>query len=489
MINEKQKSNLEVVDRFINFRKKKREDGNDFNLDEIEKIVFPELEPFLERIAKISQTWNPVEIVTAENAIEEKNKFLNSWIENGDASNPQFVYEIQRKDQNQFINARKELLELMRKIIDLAKSMKKEKDHNRVAYIKYLACLLAIAKIKDDLTTIEMVRGITVKDDNITALALKQKYGDLDQALIAEAEKIYQQEISNEREKPVQETTYLSVEEQRWLIETTFTCDQYQEAFVWALRQYGIYAENPGDFGFLVRIDEKATSIDVRDKNASGKPEIVIPKFAAETKSRNGKNLLSLIGHEIEGHARQSMNGSRLFKFGGGALKIDAESAYEGLAKLIDYQYEKDFFNEQGEPSSYYVKAIEMAQKGKSFQEVFSEILKLKTSAAGLAEPTEQLIKSTWLPVYRVFRGSTDPENKSGYAMPKDKAYLEGTLIARQLQQSGYDEYNQLAVTAGGGLKLLGLFNVKAEDVPYPFLSLQKKYWEEILKPRFETEK
>ena len=63
--------------------------------------------------------------------------------------------------------------------------------------------------------------------------------------------------------------------------------------------------------GFAVTVDEKTTSIDVRDKSAKG-PTVFIPK----QKKMNGIELLKLIGHEIEGHARQSINGERLFLIG-----------------------------------------------------------------------------------------------------------------------------------------------------------------------------
>jgi hypothetical protein len=276
----------------------------------------------------------------------------------------------------------------------------------------------------------------------------------------------------------------LNPEEQAWLLKQRFNAEQIKEVFEWALREYGLLAEKEGDFGFLVSI-EGVGSIDVRDKNASGAPKIIIPTDRVV----NGKQILQLLGHEIECHVRQSMNGVRLFKLGGGALKTDGEAPYEGLAKQADLRFEQEWFGgDLSTPEPYYIKAMEMARGGADFATMFRAMKEMLGKDSEFAQKAEGLNYWTWTKTYRIFRGSSDPENKSHYVMTKDKAYLEGYLIAEQMRELGYGEYNQLAITTGAGVKLLGLFGVREEAVPYPDLGLQRFYWEEVLRMRMRAE-
>ena len=60
---------------------------------------------------------------------------------------------------------------------------------------------------------------------------------------------------------------------------------------------------------------------------------------------------LELLRHEIDQHVRQSLNGQLMFGFGGGALKIDEEVWYEGLAKRAEIEFMRDRFGDESEPS------------------------------------------------------------------------------------------------------------------------------------------
>lgn len=489
---------LPEVKKFVEQREKK----DNIQLENLEGLTFPELTPFLEEIVHLTSSWNPVEIYTATNAKTQKESFLKNYRETGDADNPQFNYEL--ADKLDFSEAKNHLLQIRREIMALAKQIKNsEASDNQKTKLKYLACVLAILKVNDDLTTANMLEGIKSKNDSQTKLALDQKYGKgLSEALITEAENIYQQKVAesdktkistqqkpdksseiNEATEVEKQSPILSREEQEWLLSQEFNAEQIADVFNWALERYGFLAKEAGDFGFIVKIDPRATSIDVRDKNQSEQPTIVIP----DNRLINGKNLLSLIGHEIESHARQSMNGAKLFAFGGGKLKIDGEAPYEGLAKQADIRFAHDYFGESSPtPLPYYIKAIELAQSGKTFKEVFAEMVKLRQNVAHKTELTDKILDGAWSTTYRVFRGSSDPENKAHYAMPKDKAYVEGFLLSKQLKDLGYDQYNQMAITTGAGIKMLGLFDVKPTDIPYPNLDLQREYWEKFLKPKFE---
>ncbi len=474
--------NLPAIDDFLAQRQKA-----EMQLSQVEGLVFPELSPILENIVELTRSWNPVEIYTASNHNQEREKFLQTYKTTGTADNPRFIYET--ADSLDFSEAKERLLKLRRSAMDLAKTVN-QAGQDQETKLKYLGCLLAILKINDDLATINMLDGIKQKNDAQTKKALIQKYGPLDDVLIAQADSIYQQSLIGEEAGESQSfPTILTPQEQQWLSEPRFDAEQMAAAFRWALQKYGFLAEKPGDFGFIVQVDDKTTSIDVRDKNQFKQPMILVPQSINERK-RTGKNLLALIGHEIESHVRQSMNGAKLFAFGGGSLKIDGEALYEGLSKQADARFATNYFGEQSPtPGPYYIKAIELAQAGKNFREVFEKIVELRQAAAKTDKLTDSILNSSWLTTYRVFRGSTDPENSSAYAMPKDKGYLEGFLLSQQLEALGYDQYNQLAITTGAGFKMLGLFDVKEEDIPYPYLDLQREYWETVLKPQFMQEK
>ncbi len=455
-----------------------------FTLAEVESLDFPELETLLEREVEIAGNWNPVEIVTPSNLSAEKNKFLSSFAAGEWPSAPRFEYAL--ADSLDYTAQKDKLAELRRAAKGLAKQYRRSEEAE--GQLKYYGSLLAMLKVTDDLMTTEVVDGIKTRDDRRTRRALDRKYGTLSPALEVAADRAYI-ELLNPSDNTEVAEPILTPDQQKWLKRQKYNADQTADVMRWALAEYGLLAERPGDPGFMVVVEGDTTAVDVRDKNQTGHPMVLVPR-GIDDSPKTGKNVLGLIGHEIESHVRQSMNGEMAFRFGGTALKIDGEGLYEGLAKQADLRFSREYFGEDGgKPLPYYVKSIRMAQDGATFTEVFMENYRLRRAVSENSDPYDQkLLNNCWATTYRVFRGSTDPENRAHYAMPKDKAYLEGYLMAEELERMGYGSYNQAAITTGAGLRLLGMFDIEEEQLPYPYRDLQRKYWEEVLLPKYQQE-
>ncbi len=452
------------------------------DLSKLEHFIFSPLDQILDQIIALTGSWNPVEIYTAHNYQAVKTKFLTQFSQNHQADNPVFDYPL----VNDFAvtTFRPQLIELLGRTQTLAHQLKQKTKSDPNYLLQHLATQLTVLKINDDLATCDLVTGINQKNDRLTKLAVHRKYGQLSHIVISKATDVYHQLLAARAQAPpiAPKPALLTSAEQHWLENTFFNATEIAAAFSWSLAQYQLLAHRQGDSGFLVKIDPLVTSIDVRDKNSSGQPTVYIPA----DRRVSGQTLLSLIGHEIECHARQSMNGFKLFRLGGGSLKIDDETLYEGLAKQDDFRFERRFFGDTfSVPLPFYIQAIVLAQTGQTFCQVFEKILHNLHALTGDDEFSPASLEHAWLITYRIFRGSTDPNNQARYGLTKDCGYLRGFLVDQDLSKLGYGEYNQLAVITGTDLGLLRIFDVEKKEIPYPLLNVQEKYWDQVLKPLF----
>jgi len=453
-----------------------------------------------EKVAEISKTWNPIEFYTAdpEGLKQEKEHFLAAFAQD-EKYTPEFSYPaVENLDVHQ---SKAQLQELYR----LVKEQEYEKNDRR----DRISRVALLAKIKDVIATCDLVVGIQTKDEKHIKHALERKYMGTDPKLLETAHHLYAQLTQLETPTELVHTPGLySHDEQAFLKKTMFNADEIKEAFVWALEKLGIH--NKGEEGFRVVIDPRATSIDVRDKTAEG-PTVFIPT----TRNMDGQRLLGLINHEIGSHARQSMNGVKLFQIGGGALKVDEETFYEGLAMREEEAFVTKYFGNKDNPAlpffgrkenyslPFYALAVEKAEEGKSFHDIFSYIHKaqlhvaLKISPHEALPPKEELPEDVdkvaqqeaWRITCRVMRGHTDMSNPEQYGLTKDLAYLRGYYLDKQLVEAGYGYINEAAVIAGGGgLRALAEYNIQPEDLPIPYRDLGNEYWEEVLKPRMLAE-
>jgi hypothetical protein len=243
--------------------------------------------------------------------------------------------------------------------------------------------------------------------------------------------------------------------------------------------------------------------LDVRDKWRGGS-SVLIPVKG----ERTAYAVLKLLNHEIGGHARQSMNGVKLFGLGGGQLKFDDETLYEGLAKRNDVLFQRQVLGEKdAAPYHNWSYAVRAAEQGGSYYEVLTEQVEqelhemLKIHPDKPLPPRDQIdpkllddaIDNAMGTTYRVMRGHIDMSNPEKYAMAKDLSYLLGFMRDRELRQAGYAHVNEAAVIAEGGLLMLAEFDLKPEQLPVPYLveyegkkvDLGYKYWLEVLKPEY----
>jgi len=417
--------------------------------------------------------------------------------------------------------------------------------------IEYASYALLLQTMRDDQLTLEMIRCIVDSDliaeqlwrqkatlpggqqrlttldrdqiaaDRATGLIMQRKYGRLNERLERLAWDMYEEKrkslgltrpldlktlrparleqldasvrLELPAESDLEVTSELSRDQIAWLEEKVVSADELRDAFVTVLRWYDLYYPERHDArrpGFQVAVTPQVSSIDVRDKTESGIPTIFIPaRYNNPAHHRSRADLLLLIGHEIECHARQSANGQVLFGFGGGPLKIDQEDYYEGLAMQADRDFRRRYLGIAAPtPGPYYVIAIGLAQEGHTFTAVFERLYQLLIHQTAHPDPI-RASERAWRVAYRVFRGSTRGDSTdSHYAMTKDQDYLAGYLCTRALERDECRDYNQLAITSGDFTRLLGNYRLEPGQIPYPYQDARDRYWREVLKPQYEQE-
>lgn len=456
----------------------------------VRKVEVPRIEDLpaplreaAERLPGITGAWNPVEIYTAEprSLRQEKQKFLAAY-GRGRVYEPSFRYdyaeEFQLGDSRQVLQA---LLEKVRACETADRAAK-------------LTKLIFFFKIKDDLATCDLVEGIQRKDERLIRDALEYKYPGVDPLIYEYAEKDFQRLTAGEQAEAGDGGT-LAAEEKQYLRTLTFDAPAVKEAFEWALRQYDILWRDDRGSGYRVTIDRRTTAIDVRDKSRLG-PAVFVPETTRET----GERLLGLIAHEIEGHARQSWNGERLFIFGGGPLKIDEETLYEGLAMRYETEFRSHYFGagSTARNMDFYVFAVHRAEAGGSFYDVFHDQMDKRLRVKLRIPPRtgfspgqvkdspayERVLESAWGCTYRAMRGHTDMKNPCGYAMAKDLAYFRGWILDHQLRESGHGHINEASICSIGQLRVLAEFHIREEQIPAPYKDVASQYLKMLLAKR-----
>lgn len=354
-----------------------------------------------EEIKLAIATLNPVEIVTPVNVAEEK----KVWIENakkGTFRNPRFIYNYELL--NSTITSRLLLESLMQNLT----SMKPTEDDIAESFVWEQL----YSALSDGIDTTFLAEAIRDGKDNDAADIIVKKYGlPSDKNIGFALNVVLDNNAKNELEHTIGRTFSLAESTEKALTTVKLNATQIKEMFEWTMKDY--LADS-----WSVVIDENCTSIDVRDKSQYGHPVIVIPTNRQVT----GMKLAELIGHEIECHWRSSVNAESI-----GALKCDDELIYEGLAALKDKAFNRQFLGSFNLSSAYYVIAINEAIHNHSFADTAKLIY-------NYLPEIENREAKTWLYTYRVFRGITDTENKTGYAFTKDRAYFEGWIFAKLLE-------------------------------------------------------
>lgn len=448
----------------------------------------PETLALADALEAISGKWNPVELYTADNVMEEKAAFIDAF-KRGESYVPSFVYG--HAASFDVASARPALEELRTR----AFALPKESDRDRLARITL------IAKIDDDLATCDIAEGMQKHDDVLVARGCRAKYPGGDAELTAFTTQAFADFLVDppKRIRPAPENDVVSDEEMLYLEKRMMTPEEQAAAFTWALKKLGIYRESgtEGD-GFEVIVDPEATAIDVRDKSKRGSV-VVIPTVRDE--GITAEELCALIEHEIGAHARQAVNGKRLFKVGGGALRKDDETLYEGLAMRYEWQFGERYYGKVRdgmELIALYVFAVDRAEEGGSFGDIFRDQLDRRLRIALKVPYGQELpgadaidgatydkcLGQAWRTTYRVMRGHTDATNKQGFAMAKDLSYLRGWLMDRQLREKNLGHANEAAIMSADGLRSLGTMSFEPEDVPVKYQPIGEEYLRMILAQR-----
>ena len=317
------------------------------------ELVWPKFDGLMAELGIVTRTLNPVELVTPTNLLAAKERWLES-ARAGKFTNPEFVYD---REQAQAAADKRKLLRKARQALD---KMAPGDQRLPADFLRHLAR----GVIDDALLSVEIAEGILTANDARTAEAVWRKYGKLSPELCVQARQRYEAMVeagadadgaggsaaqaeadanaaqgeiarggssaraeaglgaSAARGKAGQGAVLLKPYEIAQLKRLRYDGAAIRDAFGAVLARYNFNS-------WTAAVDDGLVAIDARDKSADGGKTVVVPL----RREVNGAQLCRLVTHEIESHVRVSANGETLLRgFGGGALRTDDETLYEGHA-------------------------------------------------------------------------------------------------------------------------------------------------------------
>lgn len=441
----------------------------------------------LDQLEQISGSWNMVEIYTPSNVVAEKKKFLEANSK-GEMHNPRFEYEYAESF---------DLGDSRIKLEKILHHVKRYRPSPKNRFLR-LARIALYTKVKEDLATCDVAEGLQTGNEELVKKGLNVIYAPSSD-LIREEEAKRFIKACNPLSKDKKMEKALSDEEIQYLKGLELSPEDMKNAIEWGLKEEGLFRENDQDrVGFRVEISDDVESIDVRHRSKNG-PTIFIPN-----RPRPAAEFLPVMEHEFY-HVRQSVNGQKLFRLGGGSLSLSDEQLYEGVALAGEERFRKKQFGYDVEkPPRLYAEAIEMAEQGASFHEIFTHLMKKNLHAIlkispDIELPSKDEIKEkdwktaetrSWKVAYRVMRGHINTDKKpkeKAYAMRKDLAYTAGELTYKALEEKGYGHYVEAAIASGrGGLAMMGEFDLSSGDLPHPGKDVTVRYMQMLLEKQRE---
>jgi len=508
----------------VKLKKSMRERGEKARIDLDEAKKNPEVREimaYLEKIEKISRALGSIsELITIDNLNQTRTDFLQKL--DTAPQNPQFGYQnsLQKITESFTQNNTDEekIRTEINEVYEAIDQVGSAKSDEAVRVLKY-----ALKKILRDMRySLDLIRGLRNSDDKFVKTALEGKYGhSVRPELLTEAEKIYQKELLKNPEEKLEKvnnglmpaeiqkaekkaSTINSTPEGKAELEALrqtdpekakyyFEAEEIKQAFEWTLEQYyQSYAEKTGqpfpeDKKFQVEILENCSNISV-----SYKKRVIKINSTRITKTQK---LLQLIAHEIEGHWRQFFNAHESFGVFDGIVRADDATLVEGLADKQEREVLQTLCGTREKPEimrSYYCMAGDLASRGADFLTVFHAIeekqmaLELHDKNKNNPEKARQDARQkAWQVSYRIFRGHIDTKNPNSYGFLKETAYLEGSLLAQDLEKNNLSHYNEAVMAQKNALPLVARFDIKPENIPLPYLHCAEKYWQEKLAQRF----
>lgn len=301
--------------------------------------------------------------------------------------------------------------------------------------IKIVICKV----IKNYKAKINILREL--KKDNLEKAFnnIKFAYGDIDEELVKNAEKYYEEKIKFF--KYSQKKYRRGIKEDKFLEKTYLNDKEIKEYFEISLEKARL---KKGNFKVIIIKDAKA--IDVRFNDSRYKqPVILVPKGRRVCM----RKMFELITHEVGAHAISNFYN---YKLGLKGLSIGKnwEMVHEGIALLNEVELRKKIL---GVPDfkikalPFFILAMNKAKKGCNFAEIYDYIYNLKykeeraqgNSVKNSKKEAAFRAKST---CRRIFRGF-NPKNseKIGMYFSKDLSYLKGEIEARKMREAGVDKY------------------------------------------------
>lgn len=366
----------------------------------------------IKQIAGIQASLNLVEMATPKNFKEEKDRWLTAT-KIGNYPNPTFFYDEERLKT---ISGYSTLLSTARYQIEAGVTPEKESE-------RVLKKILLHRFDGESLPITESGASMLLHDDRATCELNHQIYGHPSNTQVIKAYSIVKQDVP-----VVVRQSRFTKKDQKRLEKMTFIDEQIAYWFEEVIALYGFK-------GWTIDIGNQYTAIDVRDKNSTGKPMVVIPAG----RKVNGLKLLELIGHEIECHLRGSENckalvmqilgeNSPLLPFVPIIAKSDNELFYEGVAKISDVSIN----GSASLPKPYATIACDCARRGSSFSETAKIIERCRLE---MGENAEDARKGAWTTTYRIMRGCTNTA-VGGYNFSKDYIYMSGYDLACQINEN-----------------------------------------------------
>lgn len=256
-----------------------------------------------------------------------------------------------------------------------------------------------------------------VRDGDHQAAIENMPHGKPSEELVAYAQAAYDKDL---QPKPKRNATA------RKLADNKITSDELKEYFEYAMQLLGAK-------DWRVRIVPKQGSITVYPEGR----EVKIPP----RREYSGIRVLSLIAHEIGAHVGTSHN-SEQNGFGSVSLGTETDVLQEGLAKLAEREVEAIILGYETNPGPYYVLGIQKAiETNGDFWAVYDYLITLRrdelTAQGRESDYIEKNVKDVPLQTLRrIFRGAVDL-SAGEYVYTKDKAYLEGEMIAEKIKEAG----------------------------------------------------
>ncbi|MDF1498742.1 MAG: RimK/LysX family protein, partial [Patescibacteria group bacterium] len=353
----------------------------------------------------------------------------------------EFIEKISKKDYNptfKYINLNsvdnKQLDGALTGLDRICKTVKSE-EKDAVKTIIEESILLAKNKIN-------FLKSVKNREEKKAFEYAKKAYGDINDNLVKEAEKIYKQLLTEKTEENYDDNVLE-------LKKKTFNSKQIVNKFKAVLE-----IMNLDDWDVVS--DSKTFQIDVKFESLKyNRPTIVIP----QKRKLNGINLSKRIVHEIV-HLKTNSNNKDL-GFEGVIFGRDYELYQEGISRILENDYINDIFGIKKElPSPYYILAMSKVKNGFNYHQTFDHIYKLKLveykSKNIEKEIAEKMsLSESLLVCKRIFRGFRESLSKGGAYFPKDKMYFEGEILAKKLYEKNLHNY---LITAKIDPYLLPLF-------------------------------